>query len=996
MKTKFSGILTLILAFVVQFSFAQDKTVTGVVTDNSGLPLPGVTIIVKGTSNGTQTDFDGNYSINASETSTLVYSFIGFKTQEQLVGSKTNINVTLAESTAELDEVVVVAFGQQNKRKLIQSVSVVDEEALRDIPANSPQELIQGQAAGVQVVQSSGVLGAAPTIKIRGVASVSSGARPLFVVDGVPLNDTDLTSNQGANQGLNPLANINPNDIASISVLKDASATAVYGSRGSNGVVLITTKTGKKGQDTRVTLNMNTAFSESTDTFDMMTADEFRQYAVDAGYFSGVTSPDDLPQGDFDWVDGVTRTGISKNIDASVSGGSEKTSFFISTNFKNEEGFIIGNGLKRTAGRININHEANDWLDVGANIGVSLNEFDRVGAENSTFAPLTSAYLIRPWVEPRDENGQFVNTGFIANTIAIESLDINKSDQSRLTGNFFATAGITDYLSFTSKFGVDRVLIEEQQRSFEINTPGGFASYSYAQDNRVLLTNSLNFDKTFNDVHSVGAVVGISYEENKIRTSTVAGTGFVSDASINVVSAAEKTTTTSGATENRLVGYFGRVNYAYDNKYVVEGSLRRDGSSRFGANEQFGTFYAVAGGWNISEEAFLEDVDWLNNLKIRASYGTTGNDRIGNFSSLALYQGGVIGQYNGSAGLAPDSPGNPDLRWEESKSYDLGFATSLFNNRISLTVDYYNKVTSDLILNVPLSVAAFPGQNSRPENIGEIENTGFDISLTTDNVRNDNFTWTTSINVGINENKVNSLPGAAVDDQGREFVAGSASQRAIVGESVNTFYLIRYVGVNPQTGDAEWLDRDGNVTTTPTASDRVVVGDANPDFVGGITNTFRYKNFDLNLLANFSVGNDIYIDGLRFTDNAASGSFNNRRALLDVWQQPGDNAYVPAFDSPTFSTFDQRSTLQLRDGSYFRMKNVTLGYSIPETFMETIGLVKSVRLYATATNLFTIKADNLEGIDPEVTDTSSALGQGETFFTPPQSKSFLFGATLTF
>ena len=455
MKAKITWCFALGLLFFTQLTFAQQKTVTGTAPDGNSMPLPGVNIVVQGTTSGTQTDFDGNYSINASETSTLVYSFIGFKTQEQLVGSKTNINVTLAESTAELDEVVVVAFGQQNKRKLIQSVSVVDEEALRDIPANSPQELIQGQAAGVQVVQSSGVLGAAPTIKIRGVASVSSGARPLFVVDGVPLNDTDLTSNQGANQGLNPLANINPNDIASISVLKDASATAVYGSRGSNGVVLITTKTGKKGQDTRVTLNMNTAFSESTDTFDMMTADEFRQYAVDAGYFSGVTSPDDLPQGDFDWVDGVTRTGISKNIDASVSGGSEKTSFFISTNFKNEEGFIIGNGLKRTAGRININHEANDWLDVGANIGVSLNEFDRVGAENSTFAPLTSAYLIRPWVEPRDENGQFVNTGFIANTIAIESLDINKSDQSRLTGNFFASfSSLEDFVSALEALGL--------------------------------------------------------------------------------------------------------------------------------------------------------------------------------------------------------------------------------------------------------------------------------------------------------------------------------------------------------------------------------------------------------------------------------------------------------------------------------------------------------------------------------------------------------------
>ncbi len=994
MKTTILKMLYVFVFLSTSALFAQSRTVTGTVSDANG-PLPGANVIIKGTSTGTQTDFDGKYTISANATDVLTYSYVGFKSQDMPVGSKTTIDVTLQVDNA-LEEVVVIAYGTQTKKKNIQSIATVSEESLRDIPANSPQELLQGQAAGVQVVQSSGVLGAAPTIKIRGVASVSSGARPLFVIDGVPLNDTDLTSNQGANQGLNPLANINPNDIASMSVLKDASATAIYGSRGSNGVVLITTKSGSKGGETIATVNVSTGISNSTDVFDMMNADEFRQYAVNAGYFNGITSVDQLPEGDFDWVDAVTRTGISKNIDASVSGGSEKTSFYVSTNFKDEDGFIIGNSLKRRAGRINLNHQAKEWLNIGASIGITRNDFDRVGAENSTFAPLTSAYLIRPWVQPRDENGSFVNTGFIANTIAIETLDINRSDQTRTTGNVFATAEIFDGFSFTTKFGIDRLIIEEQARSFDINTPGGSASDFYAQDNRYISTNTFNYDKTFADVHDLGIVVGMSYEENDIRTATVAGTGFVSDASINVISAAEKTITTSGATASSLVGYFARANYAFADKYILEGSLRRDGSSRFGADNQFGTFFAVAAGWNISEEAFLENSTWINNLKLRGSYGTAGNDRIGNFSSLALFAGGTAGQYNNQPGLVPETIGNSELKWERSKSFDIGIAGALFENRIQFSLDYYRKNTDDLILFVPLSVAATTGDNAAARNVGEIQNRGLDISLTTDNIRGKDFQWTTSINVGINENEVLSLPGASLDDEGREFVAGSASQRAIVGESVNTFYLIRYKGVNPETGDAEWLDADGNATTTPTASDRVIAGNANPDFVGGITNIFRYKNFDLNVLANFSVGNDIYIDGLRFTDNAASGSFNNRRALLDVWEQPGDNAYVPAFDSPTFSTFAQRSTLQLRDGSFLRLKNVTLGYTFPGKVFGQSEFFESVRIYGTATNLLTLKGDDLTGIDPEVTDTSTALGQGETFFTPPQSKAFVFGATFKF
>ncbi|ANH60957.1 SusC/RagA family TonB-linked outer membrane protein [Dokdonia donghaensis] len=981
-----------LLGFMAQVTLAQ-KTITGTVKEQNG-PLPGASVLIQGTTTGTQTDFDGNFSIEASSTDVLTFSYVGFKEVSIPVGNQTIINVTLEEDNA-LDEVVIVAFGSQTKKKNVQSVSVVGQDAIKDIPANSPQELLQGQAAGVQVVQSSGVLGAAPTIKIRGVASVSSGSRPLFVVDGVPLNDTDLTSNQGANQGLNPLANINPNDIESISVLKDASATAIYGSRGSNGVVIVTTKSGSKGGQTTVTLNVSTGISESTDTFDMMNADEFRQYAVDANYF-GIDNVADLPQGGFNWVDGVTRTGISNNIDASVSGGSEKTSFYISTNFKDEEGFIIGNDLKRRAGRLNINHTATDWLEIGANIGITRNEFDRVGAENSTFAPLTSAYLIRPWVQPRDENGNLVNTGFIANTIAIESLDINDSDVTRTTGNVSAKVSLFEGLTFNSRFGIDRVLVEEQQRSFELNSPGGTGSNFYAQDNRYILTNTLNYDTTFGDKHDLGAVAGISYEENTIRTIAVAGTGFASDSSLNIESAAQKTTTTSSATANSLVGYFARVNYAYDSKYVLEGSLRRDGSSRFGADNRFGTFFALGGAWNLSEEKFLEDSSWINNLKLRASFGTTGNDRIGNFQSLALYSGGTFGQYNDQAGLAPVSAPNPDLKWERSKAFDIGLAGDLFNNRISFSVDYYKKRTDDLILNLPLPISTAAGTNNTiARNVGEIENRGFDVSLTSNNFRDGDFKWTTTLNIGFNTNEVISLPGASIDTEGREFIAGSASQRAIVGESINTFYLVRYKGVNPQTGDAEWLDADGNATTNPNPStDRVIAGDANPDFVGGLTNTFKYKNFDLNVLTNFSVGNDIYVDGLRFTDNAASGSFNNRAALLNVWQQPGDNAFVPAFDSPTFNTFAQRSTAQLRDGSFLRFKNVTLGYTIPKSVLDKTRHVKNIRLYATATNLITIKGSDLEGIDPEVTDTSAALGQGETFFTPPQSKSFIFGATI--
>ena len=990
MKSKLTWILTSLMVLSVSFSFAQGKTISGNVTDQAGLPLPGVSVVVVGTSTGTQTDFDGNYTVSASQGQVLRFSYIGQKTVNMTVGASNVLNVQMEEDAQALEEVVVIAYGSQTKQKLVQSVSTVGADDIRDIPAVSPQELLQGQASGVQVVNSSGILGAAPVIKIRGVASISSGGRPLIVVDGVPLNDDKVTNAQGG-QSLNPLADINPNDIESFSVLKDAAATAVYGSRGSNGVILISTKSGKLNQATRITLDVNTSWTESTDNFEMMNADQLRQFLVDAGRIGSVN---DRPQGNFDWFPAVIRTGISKDINLGVSGGNEKTTYFMGLTVKDQEGFIIGNNLNRIGGRLNLSHQATDWLKLGMNVGMTETRNDRVGSENNTAAPTTSALLQFPWVQPRDENGNFVNTGFIQNVVALEQINTNYVDNFRTIANVYGEIALSDALKFKSDFGIDRAIVEQFQRNAELLTPGGFALNSVDQINKFILSNTLAYDRTFGTKHDISAIAGMSYEQRKLRGIVVTANGFLSDAQTNTISASTPGTTNNFVNESRLIGYFARANYAYDNKYIVEGSFRRDGSTRFGADNRYGNFWSAGGAWVISEESFLRDSQTISNLKLRGNFGTAGNDRIGDYASLENFEGGIISNYNGASGLRQLAAANPDLRWEKSESYDIGLEVGLFNNRVRFNVDYYKKKTTDLILNVPIPQTN-GGLNSIIANVGEMENRGFDGDISWDVFRGQKFDWTTSFNFGANRNEVLSLPGANLDDEGRRFVAGSGAQRAIEGLSVNNFYLIRYNGVNPQTGDAEWLDIDGNPTINPTTADRVVAGDANPDLVGGFRNNLRYGNFDLNFFFNFSVGNDILVDGLRFTDNAFS--FNNRTALLDVWQNPGDNAYVPSFSSPTFGgRFAQRSTAQLRDGSFARLKNITLGYNLPKMVMDKIGFLQGVRLYATANNVLTIKGSDLKGIDPEVSNSIGNGVQGETFFTPPQAKTYLIGARISF
>ncbi|WP_299439918.1 TonB-dependent receptor [uncultured Aquimarina sp.] len=1000
--------LLMFMFLISSIAFAQQKTITGNVTDDSGLPLPGVNVLVKNTNNGTQTDFDGNYTINAPRGAVLTFSYVGFTNKDIAVGDSDTINVQLEASAAELEEVVVVAYGSQAKKKLVTSISTVSNADIADIIADSPQNILQGQASGVQVFSSSGGLGSAPTINIRGTSSIGSNTRPLFVVDGVTLGDSFTTFNQGSGAGINPLANINPNDIESISVLKSAAAAALYGSRGGNGVVLITTKRGNKNGKVTVDIDVNTSFARITDTPNLLNAQQYIDFTTLVRNGSAVSAnPLTSAGGEFDALDAILRTAVSQSYNFSIRGGNENTNYFIGATREDQEGIRIGDNLERTSFRSNIQVKATDWLTATLNASISNNRFDRVPNENSFASPYTIALLQRPDVVPFDDQGNFTTTGNVGggNVIAQEALNLNLATTTRIVGNGsldFNLSSLIDGLGFKQDIGIDRTFTENQTRNVDLLVEDGSAANSVFQQNRYILNSLLSYNKTFGDAHNLSLLAGYSFEDNQFRNVQVSGTGFLSDAQQNVESASTFPLTSSSGDANRLVSYLGRASYDYaDGRYILEGSIRRDGSSRFGANNRFGTFWSAAVGWNISDEAFMQNVDWVQGLKLNASYGTTGNDRIGNFASLGTFEGN---NYNGEPGLTPFRLPNPDLQWESTTTRDIGLTASFFNRRLSFNVEYYKNVTDDLILFVPVDPTFNNGLNGVNRNIGELENTGFDVTIDAVilNGANDGLKWTSSLNLGINENEVTNLPeGSSVDELGNRFVertGGSlafSGQRAIEGFSANSWYLIPYIGVNPQTGDAEWLGADGNPTTTPVAADRRIVGQANPDVIGGFSNVFTYKNWSLNTLFNFSIGNDVLLTSREFTENPISG-FNKSDRVLNIWQQPGDQAFIPSPDSPTINTFNQSSSAQLEDGSFVRLKNVTLSYTLSQQHLEKI-FINKVRLYATATNLLTFKSDGLDGYDPELSngaDGNDAAGQD--FFTLPQASTYTFGINLSF
>ncbi len=985
-------LLTLLLFCSSMAVIAQSKISGKVTSADDGSGIPGVTVQIKGTAKGTQTDLNGDYSIEAVANQTLVFSFVGMNSTEVVVGNRTLINVSMTNNDKSLSEIVVVGYGQQSKKLSTQTIATVGSKAIANRPALSPQELLQGQAAGVQMVGSSGLLGANPVIRIRGAASITGGGQPLFVVDGVPLNDGTLSAGQGGASGLNPLLNINPQDIESMSVLKDAAAVSIYGSRGSNGVILINTKKGTADRKTEISLDTYTGFSNPTSLIPMMNTEQFVGYVTAyraARNLAAVTLSNDY----YDWPTNVLQQGRTNNISLSARGGNQNTTFFMGGTYATESGFTIGNDLRRLSGRLNLEHKANKFLTLGTNLSISNVDMDRVGAENSTFAPLTSAYLQVPNVLPRDASGNFRNTGFIQNVIGIEALNTNRFVSKRTTGNIYADFKIIKDLVFRTDFGMDYNAGDSKQRQVDLFTPTGSASRDFQYDSKWLSTNTLKYNKDFGK-NTIGVLAGYSYETALFDRILVAGTGFASDGLPNVVSAATPTSTVEERSEWALESQFGRFNYGYDNRYLFEASLRRDGSSRFGADNRYALFYAVSGGWILSEEKFMKNQNFINFLKLTASYGTAGNDRIGNFSSLDLFGGGVLSDYAGSPGLRPIQVPNKSLTWEETAQLDFGFSSTFYKNKFNLSVNYFDKITTGILLDVPFPFTT--GFSSASRNIGKLQNNGVEFDFNANIYNKGNFKWSIGLNSTFLKNKVLELPQASVDPDGNRFVAGSGAQRAVVGRSINEFFMVEAIGVNPTTGDLEWRTKEGAATTTYSANNRVFNGSAIPKWTGGVNTNMSYKGIDMSAQFSYSYGNKVLIDGLRFTDNmSATAGFNKSVDVLNYWKQAGDVVFAPKLSSSTAPLFNQPSTLQLQNGSFLRLRNVSVGYTLPKSLLEKLKVVRTLRVYAMGQNLWLLKDKNFRGPDPEV----SANGPnnqilGESFFALPQAKTITFGLNL--
>ena len=984
-----------------QMVLAQTKTITGVVTSgDDGQPLPGVSVLIKGTTDGTSTQVDGSYSLAVPANATLVYTFVGMGTQEIVVGQQATINVTLRTSAADLNEVVVVGYGTQLKADLTGSIARVAGKEIENLPITSVEQGLQGRTSGVYINSGSGKLGQGIQIRVRGSASVSASNQPLYVIDGIPVTSQDLSTTN--DEPLNPIADINPNDIESFEILKDAAAAAIYGSRASNGVVLITTKKGKVGK-TKVDFGYYTGFSRPTRKREWLNSAEyfelFDEAIVNAG-FDNVDTPEGIAavyadEGGLDrsstfnqnWAEEAFQKGNIAQYSISASGGDAKTRFYISGNYNDQKGIILGNAFTRATGRINLDHSITNKLKIGTNISLIRSVNNRVPNDNSFTNPLQLVALppIQPKIDP--ETGELNRNTLYYNNLLELNNGFEVGTTYRTISNFFASYDIVPGLTFRSEYGLDLLNLEEEIfRGRLTETGSGTNGYGYNSQVRALnytTNNTLNLDKVFNENHSFNAVLGFAFQEGTTNTAFVEGQNFPNDQLKKIASAATISSGSSTATGFSFLSYLGRVNYKFANKYLLGASARIDGSSRFGVNNRYGFFPSVSAGWIISDEAFLSNQNKISFLKLRASYGKTGNSEISNFASRGLYEAIA---YADQAGIQPTSIPNPELTWENTIQVDAGLDFGFFNNRISGELDFYHRETKDLLLNVPLP--ATNGFTFLLQNVGNMTNKGVEFVLNTQNLTGA-FKWQTSFNISRNINEVTKLNVAPIEGGGRNI------GRVAEGEPLGYFYTIKYRGVDPANGDALYEAAGGETTNDSREAVRQKVGDPNPDFIGGLNNKFSFKGFDLDVLLQGVFGNDLYNTAGYFQSVNADYFDNQTKDQLSRWRQPGDITNVPQarFYGGNGSAPSSR---WVQDGSFVRVKTITLGYNLPADLISKARL-NNVRLYVAAQNLFTFT--DYEGYDPEVNTTLSGLSNinlGHDFYTPPQAKTITFGVNFGF
>lgn len=1004
-----------ILVLSVQTLLAQTKTLTGKVMDNNGAPVAGASVMEKGTNNGTLTNQDGTFSLMVSDKAkTLVVSAVGYTLQEVVIsGSQFQISLKSAEPQS-LDEVVVVGFGTKIKKDLTGNIARVKGSEVAFTPVPNFNQALQGRAAGVFVEANNGKVGEGVKVRIRGSGSISASNSPLYVVDGVPLNSDALSGNS--------LADINFNEVESFEILKDASAAAIYGSRAANGVVLITTKKGRAGK-TIFNVNAQYGVNKPTGYRGFLNAKEYvdllREAAINSDHLEGVDplDPAQYPgswlqfaenrltrySGHSNWRNLETNTNWeklafnqdsrTKIIDISASGGTDKTRFFISGAYNDQDGILIGNHFQRYSGRINLEHEASNKLKLGFNLGLSRSLGNRVSQDNQFSTPLQLVALA-PITPVRDLNGNLYDrpvTTYYNGLIELENASY-VSTTYRNIGSAFLNYKLLSGLQFKSEFGIDLQTQNDEQfygsRTISGQSTNGYGRSDWFRTFNYNTNNYFNFNKKLGGVHDLDATLGMSYQKYSTNLSSVEGEDFPVDALRTIASAGRITGGSSSLTESSFLSYFSRANYKYNDKYLVTLSGRIDGSSRFGKDNKYGFFPAASVGWILSEEDFLKSVSWLSFLKIRSSYGLTGNaDGFGNFAQLGLYG---ASKYNNASGLVPTQLANPELKWEKSKQLDIGIDFGLFNNRISGEIDYYIRNTNDLIYNVP--VPGTSGFSTQTVNIGAMENKGVEFVINSTNFNNKNFKWNTSFNLARNKNKITKLDGDQTIIPGND---GRYLNSLIVGQPIGVFYGPKFAGADPANGDALYYLQDGKTTTNDyNDAGNFVVGDPNPDWIGGLNNTFSYKGFELNVLLQGVFGNQIQNGAGGFMSASFDWFDNQTRDQLKRWQKPGDITNVPQLRLG-YGNGIGASSRYVEDGSYVRLKNVTLAYNIPAKLLGKLK-IRSARFFVTGINLATFT--DYSGWDPEVNTDYRAgnRNQGSDFYAAPQIKSVTFGLNLGF
>lgn len=1029
---------------------SSKKLVTGVVSVDGGEPAIGATVMVKGETIGTITDVDGKFSIEAPLSGQLQFSYVGYVTKTVSLNGKADVQVTLSEDNHNLEEVVVVGYGSMKKKDLTGSVVGLRAEDISQTKSSSFVNAMQGKLAGVQISSQSGELGASTRISIRGANSVYGSSLPLYVIDGVQIDvnsDEMASSRMGNGSQMDPMSSINPADIESIEVLKDASATAIYGSRGANGVVIVTTRSGKVGKS-RVNYDGYISFGQVTKKIDVLGASDFIDYrreidgncplffedSNEDGAYNELDDPrDPYSNPVHDWQDEMLRTAVSHNHNLSLDGGTEALQYSGSVGYSRNEGIIINNDYERITTRLKIDYKK-DRLKMGLNMNVSYSQFNGAsqsggegGAFNGVVQSLVTARPIEIYIPEYDNMGTYVspismlkdaykNTSLMRSNLnaygeyrIMDGLTLNIS-----VGGFLSSSKGKEFYGRNTEWGAGdhgRAMIAEQRASYISNS------------------NQLTYQKNFGK-SSLNAMVAFELNHYNFESFSVDNANFLDEST--GVDAISKGNVLKGVNSyrgvNNRVSYLGRIYYDLLSRYLFTASIRADGSDKFGKGNQYGYFPSIAFAWRLSEEKFMKNQHVFDNLKFRLSYGQTGNERIASYQYMANMENSY---YNGVLGLSPSTLANPNLKWETTIQYNAGLDMGFLNNRVQLNIDYYKKITNDMLM--PAAIPSQTGYSSQWKNIGKVHNEGVELQLSTINLKNKDFQWSTDFNISHNKNTVKDLGG--VDFVPVAIGGGWLTNvgRVMVGHDIGTAYgyvfdgiyqmdeftwqngsdpdipftqrnftlkpgVISVKGTNVKPGSYKFKNLDGSEDNVVDENDQTIISHSSPKFFGGMNNTFRYKNFELSVFLSGSFGNEVFNESKFRLSGGIPLAWQN--LSKDFW----DNRWTPENPTNSYGTFsvDTRNTTSLmtnsyyvEDASYIKLKSVSLSYTIPASILKKIGLgnVTNAKVYATGDNLYTWT--NYTGFDPEV-DSGNALLTGFDRVSYPRTRSYILGVNVTF